>query len=253
MNAISLSLGFPIVRQPTLSLSLRRASLLAHVQRLIRLWRMELRIDVDHSDESIETELDTLYGRLHTPGDAMNLCTHLPALLPGLRFHHREADGEHYVYVEDVVRRRLAGYTVFNRLIEVDRRTDRHVRSPHSKYAADYQGRGIASAIYDWALGRGFCLVSGARQSESAHALWRSLARRHPLRWITVRAKRMHDLGPGVAPARATKLDTRMLLLGHGWSLAELCSRGLLLTATEPTQAESMRYSLNLPDENVTQ
>lgn len=207
----------------------RQGGLRAVIQALSRPWRTALRIDVDHSDASIESELDALYGRLHTPGDALNRCSGLPALQPGLRFHYREADGEHYVYVEDVARRRLAGYTVFNRLIEVDRRTDRHVRSPHSKYAAAYQGRGIASAIYGWALGRGFCLVSGARQSAGAHALWRSLARRHPLRWITVRARRLHDLGPEIPPVQAEALDTRMLLLGQGWSLAELQARGLLL------------------------
>lgn len=203
------------------------------VQQLIGSSLSELRIDVDQSGDSIEAELDLLYGRLKTPGDAMNHCTRLSALRPGLLFHHREADGEHYVYVEDVARRRLAGYTVFNRLIEVDRRTDRYVRSPHSKYATVYQGRGIASAIYDWALGRGFCLVSGARQSEGAHALWRSLARRHPLRWIALRGKRMHDLGSDVAPANAAELDTRMLLLGRGFSVAGLRSRGLLHSCHE--------------------
>lgn len=71
--------------------------------------------------------------------------------------------------------------------------------------------------------------MSGARQSAGAHALWRSLARRHPLRWITLRGKRIHDLGPEVAPARAAELETRMLLLGQGWSLAELDARGLLI------------------------
>ncbi len=226
MPVISLCSGGAVPAPPVLSLERWRAAFLARIHS----WRpMELRIDVDHSDQGIEAELDALHGRLQEAGDALQRCTRLPALQPGLLFHHREADGEHYVYVEDAARRRLAGYTVFNRLIEVDRRTDPHVRSPHSKYAADYRGRGIASAVYAWALGRGFCLVSGARQSAGAHALWRSLARRHPLRWITLRGKRIHDLGPEVAPARAAELETRMLLLGQGWSLAELDARGLLI------------------------
>ncbi|HRP25249.1 MAG TPA: hypothetical protein PLF79_00995 [Thauera sp.] len=190
--------------------------------------RLELRIDVNQPDEDIEAELAALHRRLHTPGDAMNACARLPALRAGLIFHHREADGEHYVYVEDPSRGCLAGYTVFNRLIEVDRRTDRHVRSPHSKYAPAYQGRGIASTVYAWALGRGLCLVSGARQSEGAHALWRALARRHPLRWVSLQAKRMHDLGSEAPAARAAALDTRMLLLGEGWSLPQLHARQLL-------------------------
>lgn len=229
MNDISLVAGPATVRLPTLDLSWLWAGLLGCLQPLKEPGAMELRIDVDRPDENIETELEALYGRLYTPGDPVNLCTRLPQLLPGLLFHHREADGEHYVYVEDALRRRLAGYTVFNRLIEVDRRTDRHVRSPHSKYGVDYQGRGIASAVYGWALGCGFCLVSGARQSKGAHALWRSLARRHPLRWIRVQGKRMHDLGPGVSPVCAARLDTRILLLGEGWSLAGLHAQGLLL------------------------
>lgn len=209
-----------------------RAEYAACIRRLLQAASMELRIDVRHPDESIEAELDVLYRRLHTPGAAMNKCTRLPPLRPGLVFHHREADGEHYVYVEDAARGRLAGYTVFNRLIEVGRRADRHVRSPHSKYAPAYQGRGIASAVYHWALSRGFCLVSGARQSEGAHALWRALARRHVLRWVALRDKRMYDLGPTEPPAHAADLDIRMLLLGHAWSLDALHIRGVLRPAT---------------------
>jgi hypothetical protein len=209
-----------------------RAELTARIRRLLQAARMELRIDVRHPDESIEAELDALYRRLHTPGAAMSKCTRLPPLRPGLVFHHREADGEHYVYVEDAERGRLAGYTVFNRLIEVDRRADRHVRSPHSKYAPAYQRRGIASAVYHWALGRGFCLVSGARQSEGAHALWRALARRHALRWVALHDKRMYDLGPTKPPAHAADLDTRMLLLGDAWNLDALHMRGVLRPAT---------------------
>jgi len=209
-------------------LGLLRAALASRLRALTRPARLELRIDVSQPDERIETELDTLHRRLHTPGDALHACTLLPALLPNLTFHHREADGEHYVYVEDNACRCLAGYTVFNRLIEVDRRTDRLVRSPHSKYAPAYQGRGIATAVYEWALGRGLCLVSGARQSAGAHALWHALARRHPLRWITLHARRMHDLGDAIPSAGREALDTRMLLAGQGWSIAELRERGLL-------------------------
>jgi len=211
-----------------LSLAWRLLALHRTLPPQIRPPRLELRIDVNPPDEDIEAELSSLYRRLHTPGDAMNACARLAALQPGLIFHHREADGEHYVYVEDPSRGCLAGYTVFNRLIEVDRRTDRHVRSPHSKYAPAYQGRGIASTVYAWALGRGLCLVSGARQSEGAHALWRALARRHPLRWVSLQAKRMHDLGSEAPAARAAALDTRMLLLGEGWSLPQLHARQLL-------------------------
>ena len=210
-----------------------RATLSAPLQRLAPAPRMELRIDVSPSDQGIAAELDALRHRLHTPGDPFRHCTRLPVLLPGLVFHHREADGEHFVYVEDPSRSALAGYTVFNRLIEVDRHTDRHVRSPHSRYAAAYRGRGIASAVYRWGLGEGFCLVSGARQSVGAHALWHALGRRHPLGWVALRARRMLDLGSAIGTAQQGELDTRMILLGHGWSWTRLRALGLLHPTAE--------------------
>jgi GNAT superfamily N-acetyltransferase len=67
----------------------------------------------------------------------------------------READGELYVYIEDVRRDRLVGYTVFNRLVELSREADRHIRAPHSQYDPAYQRRGLASAVYRWALDQG--------------------------------------------------------------------------------------------------
>lgn len=193
-----------------------------------RATRMALRIDVQRPDGGIEPELEALHRRLYDAADPVGACTTLPGAPPGLVLRHREADGEHYVYVEDPARGRLAGYTVFNRLVEVDRRTDPHVRAPHSKYAPAYQGRGIATAVYEWALGQGFCLVSGARQSVGAHALWRALGRRHPLSYIALRDRRMHALGTLPPPALRDDLSTRLLLVGRGWSLVRLQAMGLL-------------------------
>ena len=189
---------------------------------------MALRIDVQRPDESIESELDTLYRRLHTAADPLAACTARPGPRPGLVWRHREADGEHYVYVEDTARGCLAGYTVFNRLIEVDRRTDPHVRAPHSRYAPAYQRRGIATAVYEWGLGQGLCLVSGARQSAGAHALWLALGRRFQLGYVALRQRRMHYLGPEPAPALRDDLNTRLILLGGDWSLDRLQASALL-------------------------
>jgi hypothetical protein len=183
---------------------------------------MELRIDVRHSAAEIAEVLDRLYRRLRTRGDRLRVLDTLGSILPGLVPHFREADGEYYVYVEDTARGCLAGYTVFNRLIELDRRADRHLRAPHSKYAEFYQRRGIASAVYRWALGQGWCLVSGARQSEGAHALWRSLARRHPCGFVSLDDRVLTYLGPSVDDAVKQRLQTRMLMLGEGWDLARL-------------------------------
>lgn len=211
MIALPLSLAFP------LDFSLQR-----------NLWarfRLELRIDVQHRPDALDSELDALYRRLYRPGDTLHGIATIETGFPDLVFRHRETDGEHYLYVEDVARRRLAGYTVFNRLIEVGRRADPYLRAPHSKYTTPYQRRGISSAVYEWALGQGFCLISGARQSPGANALWHSLARRHELGYIDVRDKSLRYLGKEVSQPAHDDLHTRMMLLGGDWNIERLAER----------------------------
>lgn len=196
-------------------------------------WRarpLELRIDVQPQPDELEKELDALHDRISCQGDALHglpaLCIHFP----GLVFRYREADGEHYIYVEDMARRCLAGYTVLNRLIEVSRRADPHLRAPHSKYAPAYQRRGIATAIYRWWLESGQCLITGARQSTGANALWHSLARHYELVYADLRGKNLCCLGPDVDERTREDLHTRMVLLGRGWSAERLGEEaGMLL------------------------
>jgi len=183
---------------------------------------LELRIDVSPSPEEIDRDIDAVHERLYEPGSPLYGMPATESGIPGLRLRYREADGEYYIYVEDVARRRLAGYTVFNRLIEVSRRADRHLRAPHSKYAPAYQRRGLASAIYRWGLDAGLCLVTGARQSSGAHALWMALGARYTLGYVDLRGKTLRYLGDTVTPAVLDDLHTRMILLGNGWTLASL-------------------------------
>lgn len=183
-----------------------------------------LRIDVEHGSVDIERELDTLYERMQTPGTPLHGMACDDGTLPGFRLHTREADGEIYVYVEDVAARRFAGVTVFNRLIELDKRADRILRAPHSKYAAGYQRRGLASAVYRRALDGGMCLMSGARQSTGAHALWQSLAARYASGYVEVRDKRLRYLGDVVGGDVLDALHTRRVLLGGGWTIAVLAA-----------------------------
>lgn len=180
---------------------------------------MELRVDVQWSAADVDDELKSLHARLERSGLLKSGTGTISTQLPCLVLRHREADGEHYVYVEDVARGRLAGYTVFNRLIEVNRRLDRFVRAPHSKYSVEYQRRGIATAVYEWALDQGFCLVSGARQSQSAHALWMSLSTRHRLEYVEVRNKSIRLLASPVDQFTRDRLQTRMVLFGKGWEV----------------------------------
>lgn len=188
-------------------------------------WRvrpMELRIDVQLPSDRLDADLDDIERRMNTSGDALNGLLGIGFAGPGLVLRYREADGEHYVYVEDLVRGRLAGYTVFNRLIEVGRRADPHLRAPHSRYAPDYQRRGLATAVYEWGLGAGLCLMSGARQSAAAHGLWCALARRHELHYVHVENKTLRYLGSDPRIARRDDLHTRLLMLGKGWTLPRL-------------------------------
>jgi hypothetical protein len=186
---------------------------------------LELRIDVQLPPSEVEKELDAINRRLHRPGDALYDLPTLDITFPGLRFRYRVADGEHYIYVEDVKRGCLAGYTIFNRLIELNRRQDKHLRATHSKYAAPYQRRGIATAIYRWWLDGGHSLISGARQSSGAHALWRSLGKHYELVYVDLRDKKLRCLGARVSSRVRDDLHTRLLLVGSGLDLHDLAEK----------------------------
>ncbi|WP_162578975.1 N-acetyltransferase [Variovorax sp. PBS-H4] len=180
----------------------------------------ELRFDVDPAGDRGES-LDAIYDRIHRPGNPLHGLPTFDLHDSRLKVHVREADGELYAYVEDTQRRCLAGCTVFNRLVEVDRRADRHLRSPHSRYLAQYQRLGIATAVYDWALGTGICLMTGARQSPGAHALWHSLARRYESGFAELRQKKLTYLGGRIDPRDLDRLETRMFLLPRTRSLSQ--------------------------------
>lgn len=186
----------------------------------------ELRVDVYTGPDAIAQELQSLHDRLHTPGDSMHGIERLDFLGdPRFTVHYREADGEQYIYVEDLHMRRLAGYTVFNRLVELNRRADRVLRAPHTKFAPEYQRQGLATAIYRWALGNGQCLISGARQSPGAHALWNRLAQGNEQGYVHLQDKTVTYLGTRVDDERLLDhLNTRRILLGEGWSIDGLAA-----------------------------
>lgn len=194
---------------------------------------MELRIDVNHGPDELANEFDSIYDRMNRPRDRLHDMPEVKTDIPGLMLRYREADGEYYVYLVDVVRNRLAGYTVFNRLIELGRRADPYARAPHSKYAAPYQGCGLASSVYRWALDAGLCLMSGARQSPGAHALWRSLAKDYELGYVDLRRKRLSYLGAEVSEPVLNDLHTRMVMLGRGWSLERYVAVTGMLYSTD--------------------
>lgn len=194
---------------------------------------MALRIDVHLPPSELEKELAALNRRLNQPGDILYDLPCIDINFPGLAFRYREADGEHYIYVEDLKRRCLAGYTVFNRLIELNRRQDKHLRATHSKYAPAYQRRGIASAIYQWWLDAGNCLISGARQSAGAHALWHSLGKHYDLIYVDLREKNLRYLGREISSRIREDLHTRMIMLGENRDLAELAEHTEMVMSSD--------------------
>ena len=142
--------------------------------------------------------------------------------LPGLEFRLREADGEYFVYAIDPLRNRIVAYTVFNRLVEVDRHTDHHLRAPHAKVVDGYRRMGIASAIYRWWLDSGHSLMTGARQSAGAHGLWMALARDYELAAARIDThKRVQQLPLPPPPGFFNALDTRLVLVGRDCRLAD--------------------------------
>lgn len=176
----------------------------------------QLRIDVVLPEQEMERELDSLHARWSAQWSHLEVPDGLSVPGQALSFRIREADGEHFIYAIDMERNRLAAYIVMSRLIELDRRADRFLRSPHTKVAAAYRRMGIASTVYRWWLDSGRSLMSGARQSPAAYELWQSLARLHASVYVSVTGKRVRALPSPLSAQACSDLDTRLVLLGKG-------------------------------------
>lgn len=179
----------------------------------------ELRIDVFLPEDRVAADLDAINRRADTLLDRSDELPELCMPQHGLVVKTRCADGEHFLYVLDTVRCRVVAYVTLSRLIELNRQADRFLRSPHTKVAPDYRRRGIATAIYRWWLDSGLSLVTGARQSPSARALWVSMARSYRLVYVQIDHKRVFDLGEQPPESVLQQLNCRAVLLGRGASL----------------------------------
>ncbi len=171
-----------------------------------------MRIDVRLSVSDVDSELVQLDARFSGAQSGLHGIPALPSPLPGLSLRYRECHGEFFLYVQDTARQRLAGYTVFSHVAGLGAQAGRGLRTPHSRYGAGYQRRGIATAVYQWALNAGICLVSGPRQSAGAHALWQSLSARYALAYVDVSDRTVRHLGAEVHTEVLDDFHTRMLL-----------------------------------------
>ena len=185
----------------------------------------ELRIDVDLPADDLEDELVQLYARWFLSGAAIADLDGIGPSRHGLVFKTRHADGEQFIYVVDPVRRVLAAYIVLSRLVEVNRRADKHLRSPHAKVAQAYRRLGITSQVYRWWLDAGRNLMSGERQSPAAHRMWMALAHTYQLAYVRLQDKQVDPVDADDAPEpELHKLGTRMVLLGRGCVVSQFAS-----------------------------
>lgn len=184
-----------------------------------------MRVDVHLSEESVESELATLYERPQLGRILSSGLPGSPTCVPHVHAYTRHCDGEQFFYLVDVSMCRLAGYTVFSRMVELPKRADRHCRSPHSKVHPAYRRMGLATWAYRSMLASGMCLVSGARQSAAAHRLWMRLGREHPLRLVDIADRRVRLREATAFGHVPDDLPARMILLGRGWSTDSLCER----------------------------
>jgi hypothetical protein len=182
----------------------------------LRHWLTELRIDVFLPDLELHEELERLNERLPALRPAAHALTGLTLPRAGFRVLAREADGEHFLYVIDTFVNRIVAYITFSRLVEINRQADRYLRAPHAKVAIAYRRQGIAGAIYRWWLDSGQSVITGARQSPAARALWLSLARRYPMTYVRIDNKRLHNLGDQISDNDMDALNVRAVLLGRG-------------------------------------
>lgn len=202
----------------------------------------ELRIDVFLPDDRVAADLAAINGRADT---LLGQCDVLDGLrLPpsGLEVRTRCADGEHFLYVVDTACQQVVAYITLNRLVEINRRADRVLRAPHTKVATAYQRRGIASSAYRWWLDSGRSLVTGARQSPAARALWMAMARSYRLVYVVIEDKRIACLEQAPPDAVLQQLNCRAVLLGRGASLDEFVDQARHRPATPPLTRRGCRW-----------
>lgn len=171
-----------------------------------------MRLDVCITGAEIEADLAAVQLRMSTGRYPLESLPTMAIDFPGVEFRVRELGTEQRIFSLDAATGRLIGYSVFDILPEGGRSFHGSVRSPHSRYAPQYQGRGIATAVYSWMLAQGRILVSGARQSAGAYALWRSLGRRIVLELVRVRRNEISPVAIGEDDPRFFELDVRLRL-----------------------------------------
>ncbi len=171
-----------------------------------------MRFDVRVSNKEIELELANLQARMASGRHALVNLPRMDMPFPDIEFRVRKIAREQRVYALDTGTGLLVGYSVFDILPEGSRRLHGTVRSVHSRYAAAYQGRGIATALYTKVLSDGFVLVSGARQSRAAYALWKSLGRRMRFNVVKVTPEAIEPLRISERDVRFHDLDVRLQL-----------------------------------------
>lgn len=201
---------------------------------------LDLRVDVSRPPDHVRGELRELAQRV-LPAALEPVKLGGPGLPPTLTVQERHAGGDVYMYVYTRDTQRLVGYVAFQQIPEAGRRARKHVRSPHALFHPAYQRQGLGTALYGAILARGYGLVSGARQSPGAHALWQALGRRHTLAYVQVGGRQWRHLGQVVDGDTFDDLQTRLLLLPAGLDVDDFAQASGLLPADAWSQRPPTR------------
>lgn len=101
--------------------------------------------------------------------------------------------------------------------------------TPHARFLPKAQGKGYASSVYTWALSSGMCFISAGEQSTGANMLWLKLGKVWP--WFLIREEFLsHGVfsyegrGEHLTRKQLNEEETRLVLLGKGWTLEKFAS-----------------------------
>jgi hypothetical protein len=94
------------------------------------------------------------------------------------------------------------------------------VWTPHMAVSLEYQGRGIAKSLYQWALDSDVCFLSSGLQTPAANRLWQSLSQKYETRFIYVQGKDIYEVPAEVVSQYEDIRESHNLLILIGRSSA---------------------------------
>lgn len=145
---------------------------------------------------------------------------------PGVTLGTMRVNDERYIVVFE--EERAVGFVYFEKPSrKIGPRSP--IVSPHAKFLPEAQGKGYATSVYTWALNSGMCFISAGEQSRAANMLWLKLGKAR--QWFLIRQEFLSNgifsyegHGENLTRRELNDEDTRIVLLGKGWTLEKFAS-----------------------------